>query len=165
MIVLAPQLDDWGRTSAEQAIELVEHFLNAYSIDPARVFIEGLSGGGETLSYVLEIRPDLFAAALAVSSQWNGDLTPMAAACVPVRLFTGRDDSYYGSESYVETANELRELYRAQGLLDTDVDELVVLDVREADYFEERGYSEQHMGGASAAFEEEVMGWLFSKRR
>ena len=165
MIVLAPQLGDWGRTSASQTIELVEHFLDVYSIDSARVFIEGLSGGGETLSYVLEMRPELFAAALAVSSQWDGDLASVAEARTPLRLFTGRDDSYYGSESFIETAGALRGIYREQGLADAEIDELIVLDVRETDYFEARGYTDQHMGGASAAFEEEVMGWLFSRRR
>lgn len=165
MIVLAPQLDDWGRTSAEQTIELVEHFLEAYNVDPARVYIEGLSGGGETLSYVLEMRPDPFAAALAVSSQWDGDLAPVAEARTPVRLFTGRDDSYYGSASFIEAAGELRGLYHARRLSDAEIEELVVLDVREAEYFETRDYSDQHMGGASAAFEEEVMKWLFSKRK
>ena len=162
MIVLAPQLDDWGQASADQTIELVEHFLEHYNIDRGRVFIEGYSGGGETLSLVMGIRPELFAAALAVSSQWDGNFPALAAARTPVRLFTGREDSYYGSSSFVETAERLRELYAQVGLAEEEIDGLVILDVRDVSYFSERGYDNQHAGGLAAAFDEEVMGWLFS---
>ena len=37
MIVVAPQLSDWGETSANQTIALVEYFLKHYNIDPAKV--------------------------------------------------------------------------------------------------------------------------------
>ncbi|MDO4400974.1 MAG: prolyl oligopeptidase family serine peptidase [Coriobacteriia bacterium] len=163
MIVLAPQLDDWGHTSAERTIELVEHFLNAYDVDPARVYIEGYSGGGETLSLVMEFRPELFAAALAVSSQWDGALEPVAHARTPLYLFIGREDSYYGSDSFVAVAAELRKRYRTDGLSEEEAGELIVLDVKDAAYFAERGYSDQHAGGGAAATDAEVMEWLFTR--
>ena len=72
MIVAAPQLSDWGETSARQTVALVEWLLRAYPIDPSRVFLEGYSGGGETLSQVMGLRPDLFRAALFCASQWDG---------------------------------------------------------------------------------------------
>ena len=59
MLVLAPQLNDWGETSARQTIALVEYFLAEYSIDPARVYLHGMSGGGETASLVMGMRPEL----------------------------------------------------------------------------------------------------------
>lgn len=46
MIIVAPQLSDWGDTSAEQTIELAEYFLANYNIDLDRVYGEGYSGGG-----------------------------------------------------------------------------------------------------------------------
>ena len=46
MIVVAPQLSDWGETSANQTIALVEYFLKHYNIDPARVYANGYSDGG-----------------------------------------------------------------------------------------------------------------------
>lgn len=161
MVVLAPQLDDWGQTSADQAVELVEHFLEHYNVDPDRVLIEGYSAGGETLSLMLGMRPELFAAALAVSSQWDGDLEVLAAARTPLRLFTGRTDNYYGSSSFAGAAERLRGIYAQMGLAEEEIDGLVVLDVREPGYFSERGYGDQHAGGLAAAFDEEVMGWLF----
>ena len=165
MIVLAPQLDDWGQTSAERTIELVKHFAVNYNVDSSRVFIEGYSGGGETLSLVMGKRPELFAGALAVSSQWDGSLDVLADARTPLRLFTGREDSYYGSDSFVETAEELREIYRRGGMSEHDIDSLVVLDIKEADYFAERGYADQHGGGIAAATDSEALPWLFSQRR
>ena len=59
MIIVAPQLSDWGETSADQTIALVEYFLENYNIDEERVYAEGYSGGGETLSQVMGKRPDL----------------------------------------------------------------------------------------------------------
>lgn len=165
MIVLAPQLDDWGQGSASQTIELVEHFVTAYNIDATQVYLEGYSGGGETLSLVLETRPELFAAALAVSSQWDGRLDALVRAKTPIRLFTGRDDSYYGSESFASTAEELRRLYAEAGASEAEIEELVVLDIKEAAYFTERGYRDQHGGGGAAAHDEQAMGWLFSHQR
>ena len=52
MIILAPQLSDRGETSAIQTVELIEDFLSHYKIDPAKVYINGCSGSGETLSLV-----------------------------------------------------------------------------------------------------------------
>lgn len=72
MIVISPQLDDWGEKSANDTIFLVEYFLSHYNIDKSKVYISGLSGGGETLSLVLEKKPELFTSALYVSSQWDG---------------------------------------------------------------------------------------------
>lgn len=50
MIIVAPQLNDWGETSADQTIALVEYFLEHYNIDQEKVYASGYSGGGETRS-------------------------------------------------------------------------------------------------------------------
>ena len=67
MIIISPQLDDWGEESADDTIELVEYFLNNYNIDKSKVYISGASGGGETLSIILGKRPELFTSALFVN--------------------------------------------------------------------------------------------------
>ena len=69
MIVAAPQLSDWGETSAGQTIALTEYLLGRYNIDQERVYAEGYSGGGETMSQVMGMRPDLFTAYLQCFSQ------------------------------------------------------------------------------------------------
>lgn len=161
MLVLSPQLNDWGQTSANETIALTEYFLSHYNIDSERVYLHGMSGGGETGSLVMGTKPELFAAYLATSSQWDGDLNVLAQARTPVYFAIGAEDSYYGSESFIEAYNALHELYAAQGLTDDEIVSLIVLDVRSADFFTERGFRDQHAGGQAFAHEESIMGWLF----
>lgn len=165
MIVVAPQLSDWRETSANQTVALVEYFLERYNIDPARVYANGYSGGGETMSLVMAKRPELFAAYLHVSSQWDGAYEPVVGARTPVYLFVGEGDEYYGSQPTKTAYNALRDLYLAQGLTENEIAKLLVLDVKEQKWFTERGMSNQHGGGALAARDESVMTWLFSKTR
>ena len=163
MIIVAPQLSDWGETSADQTIALVEYFLTSYNINPDKVYAEGYSGGGETLSLVMGKRPELFAAYLQCSSQWDGDYAPVVESRTPVYLVIGESDEYYGSEPSREAYENLYELYRQEGLSDEEIDDLLVLDVKDADYFESRGVTVQHGGGGLFAEDEEIMGWLFNK--
>ena len=163
MIVLSPQLNDWGETSADMAIALTEYFLANYNIDPQRVYLHGMSGGGETASLVLGKRPELYTACLVTSSQWDGDLQTLAEARTPVYLAIGAQDSYYGADSFEDTCVALRALYKAQGLSAEEIDRLVVLDVREQEFFTERGFTDQHAGGQAFAHEPGVMGWLFGE--
>ena len=162
MIIVAPQLNDWGATSANQTIALVEYFLEQYNIDPDKVYGNGYSGGGETMSLVMGKRPDLFSAYLHVSSQWDGAYEPVAGQKLPVYFAIGRSDEYYGSQPTQEAYDTLYALYEQQGLTDDEIDELLVLDIKEHDYFTERNVSNEHGGGGLFAYDEEIMGWLFA---
>lgn len=163
MIVLSPQLNDWGQTSANEAIALTEYFIENYNIDTSRVYLHGMSGGGETGSLVMGTKPELFTAYLATSSQWDGDLAVLAQARTPVYLAIGAQDSYYGSGSFIAAYDRLHALYAAQGLSEQEIGDLIVLDVRPAAFFTERGFRDQHAGGQAFAHEESVMGWLFGE--
>lgn len=161
MIVLSTQLSDWGETSANQAIDLTEYFINHYNIDKSKVYLHGYSGGGETGSLIMGIRPELYTAYLETSSQWDGDLEVLAKAKTPVYLATGENDSYYGSEQLKNAYNKLRGIYESQGLTETEIDKILVLDVKDQAYFTERGYTDQHGGGMAFAHDETIMNWLF----
>ena len=163
MIVAAPQLSDWGDTSAEQAIALTEYLLGRYNIDRERVYAEGYSGGGETMSRVMGMRPELFTAYLQCSSQWDGAYEPVTEARVPVYLVVGESDEYYGSEPSRMAYNRLRELYAEAGLTEEEIGRLVVLDIKDADYFREGGAPNQHGGGNLFAQDPEIMGRLFGQ--
>ena len=163
--VVALQLEDWGETSARQTIALTEYFLENYNIDKSRVYAEGYSGGGETMSLVMGMRPELFAAYLQVSSQWDGEYEPVTASRTPVYLAVGEDDEYYGSKPSREAYDALHSLYQESGLTEEEIDELLVLDVKDAAYFESRGASNQHGGGGLFAHDPEIMGWLFDRQR
>ena len=97
MIIAAPQLSDWGEASADQTIVLTRYLMEQYNIDPAQVYANGYSGGGETMSLVLEKAPELFTAYLHCSSRWDGDFAPVAENRVPIYLAVGAEDEYYGS--------------------------------------------------------------------
>lgn len=163
MIIVAPQLSDWGETSADQTIALAEYFLEHYNIDPDRVYAEGYSGGGETMSLVMGKRPELFTAYLQCSSQWDGAYDPVVESRTPVYIVVGESDEYYGSGPSEEAYANLYERYRQEGLSDDEISGLLVLDIKDAEYFESRGVTVQHGGGSLFAEDGEIMGWLFEK--
>lgn len=161
MIILAPQLEDWGETSADQTIELVEYFLSHYKIDSSKVYINGYSGGGETLSIVLGKRPELFTAALMCSSQWDGKYKPVVKARTPVYFVIGESDEYYGSEPFRNAYKKLYRLYRKEGLSKKEIKKLLVLDVKDSSYFDGTGVTYQHGGGYLFCRDSQIMSWLF----
>lgn len=163
MIVLSTQLDDWGEMSADHTIALTQYFLEHYNIDPDKVYLHGMSGGGETGSLVMGKRPDLYTAYLMTSSQWDGELDTLAEARTPVYMAIAENDSYYGSGSLKEAYAKLKALYEKQGLSEEEINRLLVLDVKEDSYFTERGFRDQHAGGQAFAHDETVMGWLFGE--
>ena len=121
MIIAAPQLEDWGETSADQTIALAEYFLANYNIDESRVYAEGYSGGGETMSQVMGKRPELFTAYLQCSSQWDGAYEPVVESRTSVYIVVGESDEYYGSGPSEEAYENLYGLYREAGLSDEEI--------------------------------------------
>ena len=146
-------------------IALVEYFLSHYNIDESRVYISGASGGGETLSLVLGKRPELFTSALFISSQWDGDLNVLANAQTPLYIVIGENDSYYGSTRAINAYNSLHDIYENQGLSEEQINEILVLDVKEHEYFSSQGVSDEHAGLGLFAYDEDVMSWVFSKSK
>lgn len=164
MIIVAPQLNDWQDTSARQTIALTEYFLDTYNIDRDRVYAEGYSGGGETMSRVMGMRPELFTAYLQCGSQWDGGYDAVVKSRTPVYFAIGENDEYYGSEPSVRAYNAIHKLYEDEGLSDSEIDELLVLDVKPTSYFTDNGISNQHgYGGYLFVRDENIMGWLFGK--
>ena len=164
MIIVAPQLNDWQDTSARQTIALTEYFLDTYNIDRSRVYAEGYSGGGETMSRVMGMRPDLYTAYLQCSSQWDGNYTEVVKARVPVYFAIGEKDEYYGSELSRNAYNAIHKLYEQEGLSNSEIDRLLVLDIKPTSYFSSEGISNQHgYGGYLFVRDKNIMGWLFGQ--
>ena len=42
-----------------------------------------------------------------------------------------------------------------------EIDSLLILDIKEEQYFTTRGFTDQHLGGQAFAKDESIMGWLF----
>ena len=164
MIIVAPQLNDWQDTSARQTIALTEYFLDTYNIDRSRVYAEGYSGGGETMSRVMGMRPDLYTAYLQCSSQWDGNYTEVVKARVPVYFAIGEKDEYYGPEPSRNAYNAIHKLYEQEGLSNSEIDRLLVLDIKPTSYFSSEGISNQHgYGGYLFVRDKSIMGWLFGQ--
>lgn len=164
MIIVAPQLNDWQDTYARQTIALTEYFLDTYNIDRSRVYAEGYSGGGETMSRVMGMRPDLYTAYLQCSSQWDGNYTEVVKARVPVYFAIGEKDEYYGSEPSRNAYNAIHKLYEQEGLSNSEIDRLLVLDIKPTSYFSSEGISNQHgYGGYLFVRDKNIMGWLFGQ--
>ena len=163
MIIVAPQLNGWDNLSANQTIELVEYLLDTYNIDKNKVYIEGYSGGGETASIAVSLRPDLFTAYLQVSSKWDGEYQTVVDRRLPVYIVIGKDDEYYGTSPSIDVYNALYSFYLKSGLSKEEIDEILVLDIKEDDYFTSRNAPNQHGGGGLFAFDEDIMSWFFGK--
>lgn len=163
MLIVAPQLNGWDEESADETITLVEYLLSAYNIDKSKIYIEGYSGGGETESQAVAKRPDLFTAYLQVSSQWDGEYDSVAKAKLPVYIAIGRDDEYYGSKKSQNAYDTLYNLYKKQGLTDDEIGKILVLDIKERDYFTSRNMTSEHGGGGLFAEDDAIMSWLFGE--
>ena len=115
------------------------------------------------MSLVMDMRPDLFTAYLQCSSQWDGDYEPVVESRTPVYIVVGESDEYYSDQPSRQAYDQLYQLYRQEGLSEEEISELLVLDVKDAEYFESQGVTVQHGGGNLFAADGEIMGWLFGK--
>ena len=162
-IVVSPSLTDWGEKSARQTIELADYFVENFPVDPKRIYAAGFSAGGETLSRVVDMRPELFAAYLHISSQWDGGFENAASARLPVYIFIAENDEYYGSAQARRAYASLREAYAAEGMTDEEIDGLLVLDVRDDEFFNDLGIYSYHGGGGVAANQQDIILWMLGR--
>lgn len=80
-------------------------------------------------------------------------------------MVIGENDSYYGSEKAKNAYNNLYEIYKQQGLSDEQIDDILVLDVKNHSYFTSQGVTDEHAGLGLFAYDEDVMNWVFGKTR
>lgn len=162
MIVVSAQLTDWHETSARQAIELTEYFINNYSVDTNRIYAAGYSAGGETMSQAVSMCPDLYAAYLHGASQWDGTYGPIAENEVAVYIYMAQGDEYYGSEKGCSAYDGLRSAYEAAGFGDEDIDGLLRIETPDNEFFNEKGIYNYH-GGANILFDDaSSLDWIIS---
>ena len=163
MIVVSAQLTDWGETSARQAIELTEYFIDNFSVDTDRVYAAGYSAGGETMSRAVSMRPDLYTAYLHGASRWDGSFEPIAENGVAVYIFMAQSDEYYGSQRAVDAYNGLYAAYEAEGWTEEQINSVLHVEIPGDAYFNERGITGNYHGGGNILFEdEEILNWIIS---
>ncbi len=163
MIVVSAQLTDWHETSANQAIELTEYFMEHFSVDASRVYAAGYSAGGETMSQAVSMRPDLYAAYLHGASQWDGEYAPIAANSVAVYIFMAENDEYYGSQRAWDAYNNLHDAYLENGWDEDNIASVLQIQIPDNGWFAERGITGNYHGGGNVVFEEEtILSWVIS---
>lgn len=165
MIVVSAQLTNWHETSARQAIELTEYFIDNFSVDRTRIYAAGYSAGGETMSQAVSMRPDLYAAYLHGASQWDGTYEPIAQNDVAVYIFMAENDEYYGSAKARSAYDGLDTAYREKGYTDEQIGKRLVLEIPDNEYFNNRGIYNYHGGGNVVFDDETVLNWILSKSK
>lgn len=165
MIVVSAQLTDWHETSARQAIELTEYFIDNFSVDPTRVYAAGYSAGGETMSQAVAMRPDLYAAYLHGASQWDGTYEPIAQNDVAVYIFMAENDEYYGSDKARSAYNGLKVAYQEKGYTDSQINERLIVQIPDNEYFNSRGIYNYHGGGNILFNDENILNWIVSQHK
>lgn len=166
IIVVSAQLTDWNKTSANQAIELTEYFINNFSVDQSRVYAAGYSAGGETMSLAVSMRPDLYAAYLHASSRWGGEFRPIVEYGIAVYIFMAEDDEYFGSQRAFDAYEGLYTAYINAGWNEDGIDDVLQIQVPDTAWFAERGVTEDYHGGGNTVFEEtSVLNWIVSQRK
>lgn len=160
MIIITPQPVDRGETTSDMLIALAEWARNAYAIDEARTYLSGYSFGGNAISLAMGKRADLFSRVLHMASRWDGGTDVIVEQRVPLRMVLGDADRYYRVSKAQETYDTIRRKYQAKGLSSAEIDELVVLDVKDDAYFD--GSADQHnVGFYYFSHDPDIMGWLF----
>ena len=160
------QLTDWGETSARQAIELTEHFLDDFAVDAKRVYAAGYSAGGETMSRAVSMRPDLYAAYLHAASQWDGGLVSVTAHDVGVYIYIGSNDEYYGSQQAQDTYDALYAAYQADGRSDEQIASLLQIQMPDDAYFAQQGAGGYAHAAANVVFDDdEVLNWIIDHHK
>lgn len=165
MIVVSAQLTDWHETSARQAIQLTEYFIDNFSVDQTRIYAAGYSAGGETMSQAVSMRPDLYAAYLHAASEWDGTYEPVAQNDVAVYIFMAENDEYYGSEKARSAYSSLQKAYRKKGYIDKQIDKRLILEIPDNEYFNNRGIYNYHGGGSIVFDDETVLNWILSHQK
>ena len=91
--MLVPQasfLEGWNDNTLRQTLRAIRRLEAQYSIDHDRIYVTGLSLGGEGTYHFAALYPDVFAAAVPMSAWFDGRPEPLAAT--PIWAFHAADD-------------------------------------------------------------------------
>ena len=107
--IVSPQCPDGQRWTQHlpQLAELLEFLMNAYPVDANRVYLTGLSLGGEGTWALAAAYPQLFAALVPVCGRSYPDKAPRLKA-LPVWVFHGAKDDVVPPEESVRMVDALK---------------------------------------------------------
>jgi predicted esterase len=96
-----------GTDEVDGAMKALDHVIRRHHIDPARIYLTGLSVGGSGVWGLAEAYPEKWAALAALSSLYSPDLRKLRP--VPVRIYAGGRDEPHLVESQRHLARQLKE--------------------------------------------------------
>lgn len=109
-VVVSPQCPDKQRWEPDLLLALLDDLSKKYSVDPARVYVTGLSMGGSGTWGLIAAAPDRFAAAMPICGR-SGDTTAVVgqAAKLPIWIVVGDRDNQQLVDNCVEMEKLLQE--------------------------------------------------------
>ena len=117
------------------------------------------------MSQAVSMRPDLYAAYLHGASQWDGTYEAIAQNAVAVYIFMAENDEYYGAQKARDAYSGLYAAYQAEGYSDSQINELLKVEIPNNEYFNKRGIYNYHGGGNILFDDENILNWILSQRK
>lgn len=173
VIFLAPQSTRTGQdmvTQAEQAAELIRIFAKEFAVDTDRIYGYSLSMGSIIGWHLVTNHPDLFAAFIQTGFFPNNEeqAAAVAAAEIPMWLFQGENDHLLGSKDAVASYERIVAAYRARGLDEERINELIKITVYPDEAFEPQGAEDRidrHAPLVPAFQDPATSQWLLAQRK
>ncbi|MDB9976872.1 prolyl oligopeptidase family serine peptidase [Flavobacteriaceae bacterium] len=118
----APKNDWWGykdpykfdynvkeSKAMSLVVKLMDDFTQRKDVDPNKVFVSGLSMGGMGTFVILNLRPEMFAAATPICGDGDPSLVSNYSKKVPVWIFHGSDDTVVSPKKSLKMAKAIIE--------------------------------------------------------
>ncbi|NMB00146.1 MAG: hypothetical protein GX971_01285 [Firmicutes bacterium] len=173
VIFLAPQstrTDQSFDIQAQQAVDLIESFSQEFAVDTSRIYGYTLSMGSIIGWQVVSKYPDLFAAFIQTGFMANNEeqAKVIADTELPMRLFQGLNDHLLGSDDAIASYERIVNAYKARGLSDDRIDELIKITVYPDSAFDPQGSPsriDRHAPMVPAFQDPATSEWLLAQRK
>ncbi|MDC0116790.1 prolyl oligopeptidase family serine peptidase [Flavobacteriaceae bacterium] len=90
-------------------VKLMDDFTQRKDVDPNKVFVSGLSMGGMGTFVILNLRPEMFAAATPICGDGDPSLVSNYSKKIPVWIFHGSDDTVVSPKKSLKMAKAIIE--------------------------------------------------------
>lgn len=88
-------------------IKLMDSFVERNDVDTNRVYVSGLSMGGMGTFVILNLRPEMFAAATPICGDGDPNSVKNYSKKVPIWIFHGSDDTVVSPKNSLKMANAI----------------------------------------------------------
>jgi len=118
----APKNDWWGykepykfdynvkeSKAMSLVVKLMDDFIERKDVDTNRVYVSGLSMGGMGTFVILNLRPEMFAAATPICGDGDPSLVSNYSKKVPIWIFHGSDDTVVSPKKSLKMAKAIIE--------------------------------------------------------